>query len=144
LGLVIAALAIAGCDFFGDDATNAVRDRLDRARQKWENQDIQNYEFRYSQQRGETIVDTARVFVQSGEVDSIATTPQVDEEELLVQTVQSFFDLIEARIDDDNPYGARFDQELGYPTEYNANYQGDRRDEDIITLALVESDSTGS
>lgn len=141
LVLTICGIAVSGCDFSGD-VKDVVRDRLENARQKWQDQDIQDYQLVYSQQRGDVIVDTARVFVQSGEVDSIATSPTVDEEELLVGTVESYFNLIEARIDDDNPYGAKFDNDQGFPTEYNADYQGDRRDEDIITIELIGSSTS--
>jgi len=142
--LLIGAVTVTGCDLYGDDVRDAAQDRLDRARQKWQDQGITDYQFMYSQQRGETIVDTAQVFVQSGQVDSIATTPEVPEDELLVGTVESFFELIEGRIKDDNRFGANFDQEFGYPTDYNADFEGDRRSEDIITLELGETANSDS
>lgn len=136
--LVFGALLGGGCDF-GNGAENQPRDRLERAREQWREQDIQDYRFVYRQQRGEVIVDTAEVFVRGGQVDSIHTEPEVSEDELLVGTIESFFDLIEARIgEDESQFGANFDQEKGFPIEYNAGFQDDRRNQDIITLSVEE------
>jgi len=143
LTLVIGVVVSGGCDA-GFDVENQVRDQLDEARQRWQEQSIRNYQFIYAQQRGDVIVDTAEVFVRSGTVDSIATSPAVAEDELLVGTVGSFFDLIEARIgEDDSQFGADFDEEQGFPVSYNADFQDDRRNQDIITIALVDSISGG-
>lgn len=138
LAFAIGIFATGGCDFEGG-AEEQVRDQLENARQKWQEQDIQTYQLVYSQQRGDVIVDTAKVFVRSGAVDSTATTPNVSDEELLVGTVESFFDLIESRIGEEgSQYGANFHEEQGFPTSYNADFQDDRRDHDIITIELVE------
>ncbi len=114
---------------------------MEEARQRWQEEAIQDYQFVYTQQRGDVIVDTAEVFVRAGTVDSIATSPaDVPEEELLVGTVESFFDLIEPRIgEEDSQFGANFDEDQGFPTEYNAGFQDDRRDQDIITIEFVDS-----
>jgi hypothetical protein len=139
LTLTIGGTVVGGCDA-GFDVENQVRDQLDEARQRWQEQSIRNYQFIYAQQRGDVIVDTAEVFVRSGTVDSIATSPEVSEDELLVGTVGSFFDLIEDRIgEDDSQFGADFDDEQGFPVSYNADFQDDRRSQDIITIALVDS-----
>lgn len=139
LTLAIGGTVVGGCDA-GFDVENQVRGQLDEARQRWQEQSIRNYQFIYAQQRGDVIVDTAEVFVRSGTVDSIATSPEVSEDELLVGTVGSFFDLIEDRIgEDDSQFGADFDDEQGFPVSYNADFQDDRRSQDIITIALVDS-----
>jgi hypothetical protein len=59
--------------------------------QRWQQQDLESYEFVYSQQRGDVIVDTAEVFVGSEEIDAIVMPLEVSEEGLLVETVDSFF-----------------------------------------------------
>lgn len=134
--LVIGGLGLGGCGF-GGNAQNQVREQLENAREKWQAQEIQDYRLVYQQQRGSTIVDTVEVFVQTGQVDSIRTTPTVSDGELLVRTVDSFFDLIEARIAEDaSQFGANFDTEQGFPIDYNANFNDGRRSQDIITVAL--------
>jgi len=139
LTLVIGGAVLGGCDA-GFDVENQVRDQLNEARQRWQEQSIRNYQFIYAQQRGDVTVDTAEVFVRSGTVDSIATSPEVTEDELLVGTVSSFFNLIEDRIgEDDSQFGADFDDEKGFPASYNADFQDERRNQDIITIALVDS-----
>lgn len=141
--IAIGGAVVGGCDA-GFDVENQVRDQLDDARQRWQEQSIRNYQFIYAQQRGDVIVDTAEVFVRSGAVDSIATSPEVSEDELLVGTVGSFFDLIEGRIgEDDSQFGADFDEEQGFPVSYNADFQDDRRNQDIVTIALVDSVNGG-
>lgn len=96
------------------------------------------------QQRGDVIVDTAEVFVRSGTVDSIAASPDVSEEELLVGTVESFFDLVESRIgEEESQFGANFDEERGFPTNYSADFQDDRRNHDVITITLIDSVAGG-
>lgn len=143
LALAISVSIFGGCNF-GFDVEDQVRDRLNDARQRWQEQSIGNYQFIYAQQRGDVIVDTAEVFVRSGTVDSIATSPEVSEDELLVGTVGSFFDLIEDRIgEDDSQFGADFDEEQGFPVSYNADFQDGRRNQDIITIALVDSVGNG-
>jgi hypothetical protein len=138
--LLCGGLSVGGCDF-GNSARNQARDRLENARERWQAQETQNYRFVYRQQRGEIIVDTAEVFVRGGRVDSIHTVPNVSEDELLVGTIESFFDLIEARIgEDDSQFGANFDDERGFPIDYNAGFQDDRRSQDIITV-VVEAQS---
>lgn len=142
--LVLAAgvFAVAGCDISGD-VKDQVRAKLENARQQWQEQDIQDYRFRYSQQRGSVIVDTVEVFVRSGTIDSIATSPDVSEDEPLVGTVESFFDLIEDRVDeagdDDSQFSASFDDRRGFPTSYSADFRDERRDHDIITIGLADS-----
>lgn len=139
--LAISVSIFGGCNF-GFDVENQVRDRLNEARQRWQEQSIRNYQLTYSQQRGNVIIDTAEVFVRSGTVDSIATPPNVSEDELLIGTVESFFELVKARIgEEDSQFGANFDEERGYPTSYNADFQDGRRNQDIITIALVDSAS---
>lgn len=59
--------------------------------QRWQQQDLESYEFVYSQQPGDVIVDTAEVFVGSEEIDAIVMPLEVSEEGLLVETVDSFF-----------------------------------------------------
>lgn len=138
LTFAIGILVIGGCDF-GGGVEDLVRDRLENARQRWQEQDIQNYQLIYAQQRGDVIVDTVEVFVRSGTVDSTATSPEVSEEELLVGTVESFFDLIESRIgEEESQFGANFDEDQGFPTDYNADFTDDRRSHDIITIALED------
>lgn len=140
---VFGALLSGGCDF-GTSARSQARDRLKNARDQWQAQNIQDYRFVYRQQRGEVIVDTAEVFVRGGTVDSVHTVPDVSEDELLVGTIASFFDLIEARIGEDgSQFGANFDPERGFPTDYNAGFQDDRRNQDIITVT-VEAQDEGS
>jgi len=134
--LVAGAFLAGGCDF-GSSARSQARDRLESARETWQSQNIENYRFVYRQQRGDVIVDTAEVFVREGRVDSISTSPDGREDDLLVGTIASFFDLIEARIgEEDSQFGANFDRERGFPTDYNAGFQDSRRDQDIITVAV--------
>jgi len=137
--LLVGTPLVGGCDF-GFDTQDEVRNQFEEARQRWQGQDILDYNLLYTQQRGDIIVDTAEVFVRSGEVDSLSVSPDVPEEELLVGTVESFFDLIEARIgEEDSQYRADFDDDRGFPVSYNADFQDDRRDQDIITIALVDT-----
>ena len=142
--LLFGSLSVGACDF-ENGARSQARDRLDNAREKWQSQGTQNYRFVYRQQRGEVIVDTAEVFVRGGSVDSIHTVPDVSESELLVGTIESFFDLIEARIgEDESQYGANFDRERGFPTDYNAGFQDGRRNQDIITVEVEAQGGSNS
>jgi hypothetical protein len=62
----------------------------------------------------------------------------VAEDEPLVGTISSFFDLIEARVgESDSQFGANFDDTRGFPVNYNAGFQDDRRSQDIITLEVT-------
>ena len=141
---LIGGLLIGGCDF-GNSARSQAQDRLENARERWQTQEIQDYRFVYRQQRGEVIVDTAEVFVRGGSVDSTHTVPNVSEDELLVGTIESFFDLIEARIgEEDSQFGANFDRERGFPIDYNAGFQDDRRSQDIITVSVEALNQNGS
>jgi len=141
LSLILAVGFVGGCDF-GGGIQDQVRDQLEDARQRWQEQNLQDYQLVYAQQRGETIVDTARVFVRSGAVDSISTSPDdIPDDELLVGTVESFFALIESRIgEEESQLGANFDTDQGFPTSYDATFEDERRDQDIITITLLESD----
>lgn len=136
LVVIVAGLTLGSCDF-GFNAQSQVRERLENAQEKWQAQEIQTYRFVYQQQRGQTIVDTVEVFVRTGQIDSICTVPEVSDEELLVGTVDSFFDLIEVRIEEDeSQFGANFDREQGFPIDYNASFRDGRRDQDIITISV--------
>jgi len=136
LSLLTGILLVSGCDFEGS-ARSEIRNQLQEAREKWRAQGTENYRFRYSQQRGDVIIDTVEVVVRGGSVDSIRTVPDVADDEPLVGTIASFFDLIERRIDEeDSQYGANFDNDRGFPVNYNAGFQDDRRSQDIITLEV--------
>lgn len=133
---LVGGFVLGGCNF-GSNAENQARNQLENAREKWQAQEMQNYRFVYQQQRGGTIVDTIEVFVQTGQVDSVRTVPEVSDEEILVRTIDSFFDLIEARIgEEESQFGANFDSEKRFPVDYNAGFQDGRRSQDIITLSV--------
>jgi hypothetical protein len=137
LSFLAGILLLSGCDFEGT-ARSEIRNQLQEAREKWQAQGTENYRFVYSQQRGDVIIDTVEVFVRGGRMDSIRTVPDVGEDEPLVGTIASFFDLIEARVgESDSQFGANFDDTRGFPVNYNAGFQDDRRSQDIITLEVT-------
>lgn len=141
LVLVPCMLAVSGCDFNGnDEVRDRIRERLQSERQKWEDQDISRYQLVYSQQAGSLLVDTVRVFVSGGTVDSTVAPDEVPDEDLLVGTVDSYFNLIEARIgEDDSGFRAEFDEEQGFPITYTANFFDGRADQAVETISLMDS-----
>ena len=142
LSFLVGVLLVSSCDFEGS-ARSEIRNQLQEAREKWQAQGTENYRFVYSQQRGDVIIDTVEVFVRGGRMDSIRTVPDVPEDEPLVGTIASFFDLIEARVgESDSQFGANFDDTRGFPVNYNAGFQDDRRSQDIITLEVEAQGET--
>lgn len=142
-GILVCILVVSGCDTFNeanDELASEIRQRVEERRQQWRDQDIEDYQLIYSQQVGDVIVDSVEVFVRSQAVDSIATSKDISDDEVLVGTVESFFDRIEARIgDDESRFTADFDQEQGFPTRYTADFEGGRKSETVLTTALVDS-----
>jgi len=139
--LVVIPLVLPGCDFGSqNEVQDRIRERVENRRQQWQDQDIEDYKLVYAQQVGDVRIDTVSVFVTAGTVDSINTTPDVSEDELLVGTVGSFFDLIEARIgESDSQFSAGFNNEQGYPVEYTADFQDGRPSQTVLTTALNDS-----
>lgn len=143
IGVLVGLLAIAGCDLFSDandGVSDQILERVQERRQQWLDQNIEDYQLIYSQQVGDVLVDSVEVFVRSRTVDSIATSRDIPEDEVLIGTVGSFFDLIEARVgEDDSQFTADFDEEQGFPTRYTADFQDDRRSQTVLTTAVVDS-----
>jgi hypothetical protein len=143
IGILGAAVVLSGCDIFtgaNDELAGQIRQRVQDRQQQWQNQNIEDYQLIYSQQVGDVLVDSIEVFVRSRTVDSIATSRDIPEEEVLVGTVASFFDLIEARIgEDESQFTADFDEDQGFPTRYTADFQDGRQSQTVLTTALVDS-----
>jgi len=143
VGVLVGVLVMGSCDLFSDandEVSNQILERVRNRRQQWQDQNIEDYQLIYSQQVGDVLVDSVEVFVRSRMVDSIATSQDLPEDEVLVGTVGSFFDLVEARIgEDDSQFNADFDEEQGFPTRYTADFQDDRRSQTVLTTALVDS-----
>jgi len=141
--ILITALILSSCDIFtgaNDELADQISQRVQDRRQQWQDQNIEDYQLIYSQQVGEVLVDSVEVFVRSGMVDSIVTSRDISEEEVLVGTVDSFFDLIEARIgEDESQFTADFNPNRGFPTRYTADFQDDRRSQTVLTNALIDS-----
>jgi hypothetical protein len=139
--LVVIPLVLPGCDFGGQEGIqDQIRERVEARRQQWEDQDIENYKLVYSQQVGDVLIDTVNVFVSAGAVDSITTSSDVSKDELLVGTVGTFFDLIEARIgESESQFSAGFNNERGYPVEYTADFRDGRPSQTVVTTALNDS-----
>lgn len=138
---VVLLFSVSGCDFSEqDEIQDRMRERVENRRQQWESQGIETYRLIYSQQVGDVLVDTVRVVVTGGTVDSSSTSVDVSEAELLVGTVDSFFDLIEARIgEEESQFDVQFNQERGYPTRYTADFRDDRASQTVLTIGLEDS-----
>lgn len=134
---------ISGCDLFtnpGEALSDKISQRVQERRQQWKDQTIEDYQLIYSQQVGDILVDSVQVFVRSRTVDSVRTSRDIPEEEILVETVGSFFDLIEARIGEDaSQFTTDFDEDHGFPTRYTADFQDGRQSQTVLTTALVDS-----
>jgi hypothetical protein len=139
--VVVLLFSTSGCDFSQqDEIQDRMRERVENRRQQWQSQGIETYRLIYSQQVGNVLVDTVRVVVTGGTVDSSSTSVDVSEAELLVGTVDSFFDLIEARIgEEESQFDVQFNQERGYPTRYTADFQDDRPSQTVLTIGLEDS-----
>lgn len=142
-GILASSFVVSGCDIFnepGDELSDQFSQRVQDRRQQWQDQNIVDYKLIYSQQVGDVLVDSVEVFVRSKTVDSIATSRDIPEEEILVGTVESFFKLIEDRIgEDESQFTVDFDAERGFPTRYTADFQNGRRSQTILTNALIDS-----
>lgn len=139
--VVVLLLSISGCDFSEqDEIQDRMRDRVESRRQQWESQGIETYRLIYSQQVGDVLVDTVRVVVSGGTVDSSTSSVDGSETELLVGTVDSFFDLVEARIgEEESQFDVQFNQERGYPTRYTADFRDGRASQTVSTIRLEDS-----
>ncbi|WP_263818216.1 DUF6174 domain-containing protein [Salinibacter sp.] len=142
--LVLVLVAGAGCDILSqqntEDTRDAIRERVEMARQTWAEQDISTYQVTYDQRVGSVAASNIEVYVSGGEVDSVSSLGSIEEDDLLVTTIDSFFDLVLDRIGEEGSrFRADFDDEQGFPVSYNADFQDDRRNQDIITIALVDS-----
>jgi len=145
LGLFI--LLLLGCGFTGtDDTQENIRERIDQQRELWQDQNVEDYTLVYRQRRGTVVLDSVKVFVRAGVVDSVAVftaEDDVGDDEPLIGTVESFFTLIENRVGEEvSQFSANFDEQRGFPTEYGATFDSERRREDVRTIRLEES--TGS
>jgi len=143
IGVALVVFVVSGCDLFdgpGQKLQDDIKQRVQERRQQWEDQGIENYRLVYSQQVGETLVDSVHVRAEQGSVDSIDVSQDVPKEDLLVGTVDSFFDLIEARIgEEESQFTADFDQDQGFPTSYTADFEDDRPSQTVLTIALEDS-----
>ena len=139
--VVVLLFTMSGCDFSEqDEIQDRMRERVENRRQQWESQGIETYRLIYSQQVGDVLVDTVSVVVTGGTVDSSSISVDVSEAELLVGTVDSFFDLIEARIgEEESQFDVQFNQERGYPTRYTADFRDDRPSQTVLTIGLEDS-----
>lgn len=139
--LVVIPLVLPGCDFGSqNEVQERIRERVENRRQQWQAQDIEDYKLVYAQQVGDVRIDSVTVFVTAGTVDSITTSADVPEDELLVGTISAFFDLIEARIGErDSQFSAGFNNERGYPVEYTADFRDGRPSQTVLTTALDDS-----
>jgi hypothetical protein len=142
LSCIVLALALlgTGCDFLSgseeSEVDDALRQRVEQERAKWQEQSITTYRLELGQRIGTTLVDTVKVFVRDGAVDSIYTSREIPQDEVAVTTVESFFDRIKDRIGEDtSEFTADFDEERGYPTEYRAGLE-DEPNEVVVTHGL--------
>ena len=141
--LVAIALALtsAGCGVFGGGAQSGLQDqirqRIQDKRAQWRSQEIDDYRLVYEQSIGDRVVDSIEVFVRGREVDSTHTSRSSGEVDRLVGTVASFFTLVEARVGEEaSQFSVEFDDESGYPIEYEASFSDDRRNHAVFTISL--------
>jgi len=142
LSCIVLALALlsTGCDFLSgseeSEVDDALRQRLEQERAKWQEQGITTYRLELGQRIGTTQVDTVKVFVRNGAVDSLYTSREIPQDQVAVTTVESFFDRINDRIGEDtSEFTADFDEERGYPIEYRAGLE-DQPNEVVVTYGL--------
>ncbi|MCS3823614.1 hypothetical protein GGP51_002569 [Salinibacter ruber] len=138
---------LAGCDFItGSDreqVQSQIRQRIESRRDQWSSQNIHDYSFVYSQRVGKKVVDSVKVYVKKGRVDSICTSVHTSEKRVLVGTVDSFFSLILKRVGEKkSQFSADFEQELGYPTEYTAKF-ANRPDHVVSTFSVKSLEGAG-
>lgn len=131
--LVLVLVVGSGCDLLSqqntEDTRDAIRERVEKARQTWAEQDISAYRVIYYQRIGSVRASNIEVYVSGGEVDSVSSLGSIEEEDLLVTTIDSFFDRVIDRIgEDDSRFQTRFDDEKGYPVSYEANREGRPRE----------------
>lgn len=144
LSVALGIVVVPGCDVFSEPGENGLREKMKQRvqdrRQQWQDQGIDNYQLLYKQKVAETVIDSVRVYVRQGAVDSIYASQNVPTDELLVGTVLSFFDLVEARIgEEESQFTADFDEERGYPRSYTADFQDGRASQTVLVLALQDS-----
>ena len=137
-------VVLSGCDLLMfDEAEDDQLDVVDEHEQLWQDQGIADYRVTYGQQTGGGVkIDTFHVFVSEQTVDSVETSASRDE--LIVDTVDSFFEHIRGRIGDDNVLNLsiNFQDNIGYPTTFEALLD-EGADERIETFEIVEDESEG-
>jgi len=141
---VLACMALlltsAGCDVLTGESTDetrdAVRQRVETARQTWQDQGGSDYRVKYSQQVADVVYRDIEVFVSNGTVDSVRASTNLSEKNLIVTTVDSFFNRILERVgEDDSQFSVNFNEEMGYPVEYQASFSN-RPNEGVVTQSV--------
>ena len=136
LGALLASLLVlaTGCDFLdpGDSVEDDQRALVEEGQQQWERQEIDSYRMTYRQEVGTTAVDTVVIEVQDGAFESFQASEPIDADELIVRTVDAFFDHIDRQIGNDDVLNlsVNFEDSLGYPVEYAA--ARDERDNELV------------
>lgn len=149
LGLLAGGYLTTGCDILtasqSEESKDEMLERLQIKREQWENHDIEDYRLKYSQQVGEVLVNEVSVFVSERKVDSVQMSrDDVSRDGLLVETVSSFFDLIEARVgEESSQFSVNFDTERRFPTRYTADFEN-RPSQTVLTISLADLTGTSN
>lgn len=139
--LPIMLFVLTGCDLIpqeNEKLREEMMKEIEDREMEWRDKDINRYKFTYSQQVGDLKVDSISVFVDEGAVDSVHSSRPIEKEDMLVETVESFFRLIEQRVQSNgmSQYSVSFDEEWSYPTEFMAIYE-ERPREEISTINVT-------
>jgi len=140
--LCLMMAAVGACDILSGEnraeTREAIRKRIESQQQKWDDQEIDSYRLTYSQQVGDVLSSGVEVYVSSGTVDSVRTPDNVSREDLLVGTVDSFFDLLLDRFEKaGSRFRADFNEERGFPINYEGDFN-DRPSETVVTESVTE------
>lgn len=136
---------LAGCDVLlggqEEDVRQAIREQVDQREQLWQDQEINDYQLVYSQLADRKRIDSVIVFVSGGDVDSTWTSSTAGREDIVVEDVESFFQVIRDRVGDDDvdTWNANFNDSLGYPSQYQAVFvDGEEEEVKVLDLSGVQ------
>lgn len=146
-------LFLGGCSLFGDYEDSRQEELLDtlrRGMERWEEADLQNYQYSYTRsendEQGNTLSREVAVSVGDGAVQAVTINDREESpsEEDRYFTIEEIFDLLEEAIRaDTDRFQMRLHSELGYPGTVLVDTKGNEPgDELLIEMETFEENSS--
>lgn len=144
--ILLLGMSWAGCDLLSlEDDSDEIRSLIETNQERWEEANLQAYQFSYDQTVGGSTLEDVFVVVRDAEIDSASVDGEPVDDASSFLTIDGVYDALWTAFEqsDRGQFSVNFNGEIGYPTRYRVGV-GDSTPGEAIIVSDFEVLEDGS